>query len=120
MKRTMTCIVCPKGCRLQAEITEGKLSVMGNECKQGEKHAYQELVEPKRNIASSVIVSGGILPLVSVKLTAPIPKDRIFDVMDVVKGCICTAPVFEKDVLKSDILGLGIDLVATKDIGVRR
>ena len=116
----MTCIVCPKGCRLQAEITEGKLKVSGNECKQGEKHAYQELVEPKRNIASSVIVSGGILPLVSVKLTAPIPKDRIFDVMAVVKGSICNAPVSEKDILVRDILGLGVDLVATKDIEIRK
>lgn len=120
MKRTMTCIVCPKGCRLQAEITEGKLSVKGNECKQGEKHAYQELTEPKRNITSSVKVSGGILPLVSVKLTAPIPKDRIFDVIAVMKGIICKAPVFEKDILKRDIFGLGVDLVATKDIGVRK
>jgi len=120
VKRTMTCIVCPKGCRLQAEITEGKLSVIGNECKQGEKHAYQELTEPKRSITSSVKVSGGILPLVSVKLTAPIPKDRIFDVIAVMKGIICKAPVFEKDILKRDIFGLGVDLVATKDIGVRK
>lgn len=119
MKRTMTCIVCPKGCRLQAEITEGELSVTGNECRQGEKHAYQELTEPKRSIATSVRVIGGEYPLVSVKLSTPIPKDKIFDVMDVVKDCTCKAPVFEKDILKRNVLGLGVDLVATKDIGVR-
>lgn len=115
----MTCIVCPKGCRLQAEITEGELSVTGNECRQGEKHAYQELTEPKRSIATSVRVIGGEYPLVSVKLSAPVPKDRIFEFISLVKSTSCNAPVFEGDVIISDVGGLGVDLLATKDIGVR-
>lgn len=118
--KMMTCIVCPKGCKLQVEITDGMISVSGNECRQGEKHAIQELTEPKRNIATSVRVSGGTLPLASVKLSAPIPKDRIFGVMEIVKGTSCKAPILEGDIIIRDILGLGIDLVATKEISIRK
>jgi len=117
--KMMTCIVCPKGCKLQVEITDGMISVSGNECRQGEKHAIQELTEPKRNIATSVRVSGGMLPLASVKLSAPIHKDKIFRVMEIVKDISCKAPVLEGDIIIRDILGLGVDLVATKEIACK-
>ena len=36
MIRKMTCIVCPNGCELEAEIVDGKcISVSGNLCPKG-------------------------------------------------------------------------------------
>ena len=77
MLREMTCIVCPNGCDLEIQVEDGKvLSVKGALCRRGEAYAEQEITDPRRNIATSVLVDGGELPLASVRLTAPIPKAR--------------------------------------------
>ena len=82
MKRTFTCVVCPNGCEIEAEYEGAQvLSVTGNLCPKGETYVTQELVDPRRTIATSVRVTGGTMPLTSVRLTDPIPKDRIFDVI---------------------------------------
>lgn len=117
MKWTFTCIVCPNGCELEAEYEGAQVrSVTGNLCPKGEAYATQELVSPRRTIASSVRVLGGTLPLVSVRLTSPIPKARIFDVMRLINGQTLTAPVHIGDVVIKNVLGLDSDVIATKNI----
>ena len=64
MNRTMTCILCPNGCEMTIEYKEKELlSVCGNRCPKGASYAEQEIKNPMRNIASSVLVKGGDLPL---------------------------------------------------------
>ena len=117
MIRKMTCIVCPNGCDLEAEIIDGKYaSVSGNLCPKGAQYAAQEVEEPKRTIASSVIVKNGVLPLVSVRLNRAVPKERIFDVMEKVRQITLDAPVHAGDVAVENILGLGSDLLVTKNV----
>lgn len=117
MKRTFTCIVCPNGCEIETEY-EGTqvLSVTGNLCPKGKTYVTQELVDPRRTIATSVRVLNGTMPLTSVRLTNAIPKDRIFDVMDEINRQILTAPVRIGDVVIADVLGLGSDVIVTKNI----
>ena len=117
MKRTFTCIVCPNGCEIEAEY-EGTevLSVSGNLCPKGKTYVTQELVDPRRTIATSVRVLGGTLPLVSVRLTGAIPKARIFDVMKEIDRQTLTAPVRIGDVVIKNVLGLDSDVIATKNI----
>lgn len=117
MIKTFTCILCPNGCEVEATIENHKIvSTEGNLCSKGKSYAEQELLHPTRNIASSVLVTGGELPLVSVRLTAPIPKARIFDVMDEIKKQRLTAPVRSGQVVIRNVLGLGSDIIATKRI----
>ena len=117
MKRTFTCIVCPNGCEMEAEY-EGTsvLSVTGNLCPKGKAYVTQELVDPRRTIASSVRVTGGVLPLTSVRITNAIPKNRIFDVMAEINKQTLTAPVHIGDVVIRNVLGLGSDVIVTKHI----
>ena len=117
MKRTFTCIVCPNGCEMEAEY-EGTsvLSVTGNLCPKGKAYVTQELVDPRRTIASSVRVTGGVLPLTSVRITNAIPKNRIFDVMAEINKQTLTAPVHIGDVVIHNVLGLGSDVIVTKHI----
>ena len=128
MNRTLTCILCPNGCELQIayeaaaeENGSGEsvklLSVSGNKCPRGMEYAKQEIVNPMRNIASSVTLVGGAMPLVSVRLTGPIPKAKIMDVMDVIRSVSVQAPVKIGDVIIHDVLGLGVDVVATRNVG---
>lgn len=69
-----------------------------------------------RTLTSSISVKGGHLPLVSVRLDRPVPKDRLFDVMEVIRHTAVTAPVQIGDILISDILGLHSNVIATKNI----
>lgn len=91
-------------------------SVRGNLCPRGRDYAIQEMEAPMRTIASSVLVTGGELPLASVRTNAPIPKERIFDVMKEIRKSTVKAPVFSCDVIIKDVLGLGADIIATKDV----
>lgn len=117
MIRKMTCIVCPNGCDLEADIVDGRcVSVSGNLCPKGAQYAAQEVEEPKRTIASSVIVRNGVLPLVSVRLNRAVPKERIFDVMEKVRQITLDAPVHAGDIVAENILGLGSDLIVTKNV----
>ncbi|WP_302157753.1 DUF1667 domain-containing protein [uncultured Acidaminococcus sp.] len=121
MNKEMTCIVCPNGCtlKLDYEIREGKpvlAKVTGNLCPQGLEYARQELLAPKRTIASSVLVEGGELPLVSVRTRGAIPKEKISDVMEEIRKCRVKAPVAAGTVLLSNVLGLGADVIATKTV----
>ena len=117
MKRTFTCIVCPNGCEIEAEYEGTEVSgVTGNLCPKGKTYVVQELVDPRRTIATSVRVTGGTLPLTSVRLTQPIPKDRIFDVMNEINGKVLSAPVAIGDVVIEDVLGLGSSVIVTKNV----
>lgn len=117
MTRTMICILCPNSCELTAEAQDGNvLRCVGNQCPKGEEYARQELLAPMRNIATSVEVTGGDLPLCSVRLTGPIPKARIFDAVEAIHRCRLTAPIQAGQVLLTDLLGLGVDVIATRDI----
>lgn len=98
MTREFTCIICPNGCEITAETEgeEGKqrlTSCRGALCPRGNAYVEQELRDPRRNLATSVLVKGGALPLASVRLTSPIPKDRLPDAMKEIKACVLTAPV---------------------------
>ena len=117
MVREFTCIMCPRGCGVKAEILDGKVaSVEGNFCPKGEEYVIQELTNPMRSIASSVLVEGGELPLASVRLSRPVPKDRIFDVMGEIRKVKVKAPTAIGQIVISDVLGLGSDVIITKNV----
>ena len=117
MIRKMTCIICPNGCDLEAQVADGKCeSVSGNLCPKGAQYAAQEVEEPKRTIASSVTVKNGALPLTSVRLNRAVPKEKIFNVMEEVRRIVLDAPVYAGDIASENILGLGSDLIVTKNV----
>lgn len=117
MMRTYTCILCPSGCDMELELN-GKeiLSLKGNRCPKGAEYARQEITNPMRNIATSVSVEGGDYLLASVRLSGPIPKDRIFDVMEEIRDVRLKAPVHIGQPVISNVLGLGRDVVATREV----
>ena len=118
MKRTFTCIVCPNGCEIDAEYEGSEVrSVTGNLCPKGRDYVVQELVDPRRTIATSVKVAGGDAPLASVRLTAPIPRDRLFEAMAAIREITLTAPVAIGDVVIPGLLGYDCDVIATRNVG---
>ena len=69
-----------------------------------------------RNIATSILVEGGEMPLASVRLSAPIPKAKIFDVMNEIRKVKRTAPIHEGEVVIENVLGLGSNVIVTRTV----
>ncbi len=118
MKKELTCIVCPNSCTLQLELDANNAvtSITGNTCPRGEAYGRQEMTNPVRTVTSSVRVINGELPLVSVRLTHPIPKAKMKAAMDCIKKLTVTAPVAAGSIIQSRMLGYESDLIATKDV----
>jgi CxxC motif-containing protein len=117
MNREFICILCPNGCEISVSVNNGNIeNLEGALCDRGQEYVRQELFAPQRNIASSVKVEGGNLPLVSVRLTEAIPKEKIFEVMDQIKKVKVEAPVAIGQVIIPNVLGLGRDVIATKHV----
>ncbi len=114
MKKNITCIICPRGCAITAEIDNGNIKIIGNGCKRGEEYANNECTNPTRTVTSSVVVSNREDTMVSVKTVNPIPKDKIFDIMKEIRLKKAVAPVKTGDIIIKDIYGTNV--VATKNI----
>lgn len=118
-KYELTCIRCPMGCPLTVTVDGENVTVTGNTCPRGAEYGKLEVTAPVRTVTSSVRVTGGELPLVSVKTKTDIPKGKIFDVMADIRKAQVPAPVRIGDVLVENAGGTGVDIVATKDVGTK-
>ena len=112
----LTCICCPKGCPVRVEIRDGNIaSVSGNSCMKGYEYACKEVTHPTRIVTSSVWVKGSGKRLISVKTKTDIPKEKITDCINALKGVTVDAPVRIGDVIVKDVCGTGVDIVATSN-----
>jgi CxxC motif-containing protein len=120
MRKELICVICPIGCQLQAEIQEGQepavTDVTGNLCDKGPEWARQEIVNPMRTIASSVLVEQGDFPLVSVRTDSPISLKSIFHVMREIKAVKLKAPVKIGEIVIKNVAGLPCNIIATRDV----
>ena len=114
MKREITCIICPRGCNLEVEITESGAVVTGNACPKGEQYGIDECTNPVRTVTSVIRISNREDTMVSVKTGEPIKKEHISEAMKVIREATAQAPVKIGDVLIKDVFGA--DIVATKPI----
>lgn len=118
-KRDMVCIVCPVGCHM--EIIEDKNSetgyiVNGAACKRGEIYGVKELSNPTRLLTSTVKIRGGLIPRIPVRTDKEIPKDKIFEVMEIINKIELDAPVKMGDILAANILGLDVNIISSKSV----
>ncbi len=111
------CIGCPIGCGGEVTVEDGTVAEMsGFTCNKGLAYAAEEVVAPKRMVTTTVRVSGGSLTLLPVVSASPVPKERIFDCLHLLRGVSVAAPVAEGTVIVADALGLGVDFRAARDM----
>ena len=111
----MTCIVCPMGCRLTVTEDNGVITVAGNTCKRGEMYGKQEFTMPMRVVTTSVRLTGGTRPVVSVKTQGQVPKTKIPDVLSACRSVKVKAPVKIGDVILENVAGTDVNIVATSN-----
>ena len=113
MIRELTCIVCPLGCKLSVELDGRQIkSVKGNTCKRGAVYAENECTNPQRTITTTVkCIDGSLLP---VKTNGTIPKDKMFECMEIINKTIAPLPICAGDVIIKDVFGCSV--IATKNM----
>ena len=116
-KEEIICINCPKGCRVEVEAEGGEIIDMsGFECPLGKDYAVEEYKNPTRVLPTTVRVRRGVHPLLPVKSKKPIPKGKLGEAMQELAEVEVEAPVSVGEVIKEDIAGTGVDMVATRSI----
>lgn len=119
--RAMTCIQCPRGCRLAVAVDPAGAvaSVAGNGCDLGVVWARQEVEDPMRTLTTSVRVLRGAEDLVSVRTSQPIPRRLLAEALAVAKDLRIEAPVVLGRLVAENLAGTGVNLVATRAVGHR-
>ncbi len=111
-----TCLGCPIGCPLEL-VHEGDqiIDVTGNRCVRGAKYARQEFTDPRRGLSTTVAIAGARWARLPVKVSRPIPKERVLEAARVIHAVRVTAPVQRGQVLLQDLLGWpGIAVLASR------
>lgn len=118
MLKNITCTVCPLSCNVVLEIGENGeiLSLTGNRCPRGKVYATKEHTAPERTLTTTVRVKGGVHPLLPVRTDQPIPKGKLREAMLATADLLAEAPVKMGDVIVENFLGLGVNLVASRDL----
>ena len=116
-KKELTCIGCPVGCSITVKM-EGEeiVSVEGNSCRIGDRYARSEVTNPVRTLTSTALITGGVIPRVSVRTTRAVPKGQIADCMRDIDRLRLQAPVSIGETVLKDIAGTGVDVIATKNV----
>ena len=118
--KEFVCITCPMGCHLTVnDDDKNNIIVTGNTCPRGKQYGINEVTRPKRMVTSGVKVTGGIDSVVSVKTREAIDKHLIFDVLNELKGVELKAPVKIGDVVIKNVLNTNVDVIASRNVGVK-
>lgn len=116
-RRELTCIGCPVGCMLEVTLENGAvIDVKGNTCLIGKNYAEKECTNPTRIVTSSVKVRNGEIDAVSVKTESDIPKSKIMQCIEELKGIVVEAPVNIGDIIVANVAETGVNVIATKGI----
>jgi len=116
--KTKLCIVCPNGCRLSAvESAEGSgYAISGNKCQRGIDFAIAEITNPMRTLTTTVRTSFPGVPVLPVRTAGEIPKGKIREAMNCINTINVSRPLGIGETVAENILGLGVDIIATSDI----
>jgi len=106
------------GCPLEVEETadDSELEVRGFTCKKGKEYGRQEHTDPRRTVTTTVRLAGAGLVRLPVRTNGTVPKAAVRDVCRVLQGIEVDAPVSMGSVIVPDVLGTGIDVIATRDM----
>ena len=120
MIRNLTCIECPRSCVLAVDIENCRVvKVEGEKCPKGKDYAVSEVENPRRVLTSTVVVAAhraaAALKMLPVRTDKPIPKERILEAAGEIRKIKIDRPVKSGEIIAANILGLGVNLIATRD-----
>ncbi len=115
--KIIRCIVCPTGCEIK--VKKGgveKVTFDGYTCERGLEYAQQEYYEPKRILTTTMRIEKGLLPLIPVRTDKAILKEKLKDVLEEIAEMKLKAPIKMGDILIENVLGLGANIIASRNL----
>jgi CxxC motif-containing protein len=112
----VTCITCPIGCRITIETVDGQYSFSGNRCEKGKEFARTELTSPARSLTTTVRTSFTDMPVLPVRTSGEVPKEKITKIMRELPKVKITKKIGIGETVVTNILGTNCDIIATSDI----
>lgn len=114
--KELVCIVCPNGCTLHIEEDGKNIKVSGQKCRKGLTFAQNEITNPMRTICSTVRTAFESVPVLPVKVSCEIPKDKIFEVMQEINRITVHDRIGTGDIIIKNVCGTNADIIATSNI----
>jgi CxxC motif-containing protein len=115
--KRITCTICPVGCRAEVSLENGKISKIEHiECPQGKEYVEKEIEAPVRDFFTTVRVEGASIPMLPVRADKPVPKEKIRECSLELAKITVNAPVKVGDVIAENLLGLGVNIRATRGL----
>ncbi|PKN99426.1 MAG: molybdopterin oxidoreductase [Chloroflexi bacterium HGW-Chloroflexi-4] len=118
LSENVICVTCPKGCTLIVTRDGETVIDVENGCKRGKDYAQQELIDPRRMVASSVRLKGGLHPLLPVYTSVPFPKPRIPELLALLRKIEISTPVTLDQIVLENVLDTGINIHASREMKV--
>ncbi len=116
--KEIICVICPNSCKLQVFKDEkGEVHVEGYGCTRGIQYGKDEYTAPKRTLITTVKIDGEELPVLPVRSKVAIPKEQLFKAMEVANHVTAKTPIKMGDVVIPNLLGLGIEVIASRSMG---
>lgn len=116
--KTITCIICPRGCKLTVSRSGEKIDVRGYSCEKGLAYGIEEVTNPVRTVTTTVQFknTSGEMSMLPVRTSAPAPKSLIIDIVRECGKITVSRPVKPGDIIIKNILGCGSDIIASSEM----
>ncbi|HQY91409.1 DUF1667 domain-containing protein [Caldilinea sp.] len=113
------CIGCPMGCRLEVDEdieSHAIVEVRGFSCRRGREYALQEHTDPRRIVTTTVAIDQARWRRLPVRSEIAAPKGKGIAICRALRSVRVSAPVAMGDIIVSDILGTGVNIIAARDM----
>ena len=117
-EKEIICIVCPKGCHIQVTVDTAGITCKNYGCPRGKEYAIQEATMPKRMLTGTVKINNAIHPRLPVMSDQPVAKEKLREMMDELDKITVEAPITVNQLIISNILDSGVNIVASRTMEV--
>ena len=114
--KSITCIICPIGCRVTVDCENGEYSFSGNQCRRGAEFAQAELTSPVRTLTTTVRTVFPGIPALPVRTSTEVPKSIIPDIIRELSRITITEKTGIGETIAANICGTGSDVIAAGNI----
>ena len=112
MTKEIICVICPSSCHVTVSGEDGKVTdIHGYTCKRGKEYAENEFIAPKRTLTSTVRANGYKSPIIPVRSDKPLPKEKMFECMEVLRKTTVDPPYAMGKVVIENILDTGVNII---------
>ncbi len=120
-KKDLTCLACPKGCRVEVSFDEdgNAVSVAGSRCRHGREWVEQELSCPLRTLTTTVRTSFADFPRLPVRSERDVPLSGFPAMMKKIDRLIVNERLLPGMVVEEELYRDGegaVALIATGDM----